>query len=126
MENNHQKALGNTDVVSWEYGTDGFPPTTNLPPAETTDTVFANGYYFWDTDIPAAGYKTAAYIQGVLATANASRAVYLLNIAPDTTGAIPATQLALLAAIGAPNPQNNAQAFLQPAGINGSAILGTI
>ena len=126
VENNHQQALGNTDVVEFEVGTDGMPPAGNLLPAEATDTLAANGYYFWDQNITAAGYKNPATIRASMLAANAARSAYLINIAPDTTGRVPAAQLAALAAIGAADVLPDGLPTLRPTGINGSAILGMI
>lgn len=83
-----------TDILSYEYPwmkikdpDNALPPEDNTLPAEVCDTLSAD--WFWKAGRDQAGMKEAGEVVRMLRTANARKANYLLNVAPDPSGRIP-------------------------------------
>lgn len=87
-----------TDIHSYEYPwlktarpDRALPPKGNAHPAEVCDKIGPG--WFWKTTENDGNLKTAEDIVAMLKSCNARHANYLLNIAPDRTGLIPAHSL---------------------------------
>lgn len=100
---NNSRDLSETDIHSYEYpwllgkGLDALPPKDNTVPAEVCDKMETS--WFWKAE-DTWEIMEAAKIVDMLRTSNARRANYLLNIAPDRTGRIPAASVARLREVG--------------------------
>ena len=96
ISNNHQGATNaNSDIAEYEKT---FPLAGNIVPSEVVDTIRSDGNWFWTSPDILVQSST------ILANISACRWVkttYLLACQPDTTGAIPSEQAALLATVGA-------------------------
>lgn len=101
--NTHDTTLDYTDIVGYEIGstTGSGAVSGNLLPAETCDTIRVDNNWFWHS--AADPLLSPAEIASMLATQNSYRSAFLLNIPPDTSGAIPQSTLATLAQMAAIN-----------------------
>jgi len=102
---NNSLDFQNTDIHSYEYpylkatgAKTILPPAGNPHPAEVCDTIGAG--WFWTSKETAAALKSADEVVAMLRLCNDRRANYLLNVAPDKTGLIPATAVERLRQIG--------------------------
>jgi len=95
--NSHTHLNSDTDVVEWEGGGAGAPPTL-YNAQEFCDTIQSNNQWFWHSGAPL--YSTAATVAEFL-TCNKVNCSFLLDCPPDTTGNIPAAMLTAMQAIGA-------------------------
>ncbi len=79
-----------TDIHSYELpiSTSALPPVENTESAEVCD-VLGTHNWFWDSS-DERSTKSAVEVIDVLKKCNSRRANYLLNVAPDKTGLIPA------------------------------------
>ncbi|NNE69838.1 MAG: hypothetical protein HKN29_05675 [Rhodothermales bacterium] len=100
---NNSRKNRETDIHSYEYplyqAASGLPPEGNARPAEVSDVLGPS--WFWNTSPDQANLKSAADVVDRLSLVNARRANYLLNVAPDTTGQLPARAVQRLAEVGA-------------------------
>jgi hypothetical protein len=108
-ENNHQKALWNTEIVQYEIPIDGPPLTGNTLPSEGNEPLRLDNCWFWhpmDTEL-----KNSQFVLNRISSANAVNATYLLDLTPDTTGLIPQDQVQAMNDIGTIGTQ---QGLIQP------------
>jgi alpha-L-fucosidase len=99
LENNHEKALDHTNILSYERNIDGEVPEGNALPAEMCDNIRADGKWFYQPE----GYdnlKSLAELSASMKSANARRCNYLLDVTPDIAGAIPQCQVERLRELG--------------------------
>lgn len=94
-----------TDIHSYEYpwlknhsAAKALPPEENKDPAEVCDTIGPS--WFWNSRENETNLQTAAEIVAMLKLCNSRRANYLLNVAPDKSGRIPAYSLERLRKVG--------------------------
>ena len=94
-----------TDIHSYEYPwlknrgpAKALPPEENKDPAEVCDTIGPS--WFWNTKENETNLQTAEEIVAMLTLCNSRRANYLLNVAPDKSGLIPAYSRARLRKAG--------------------------
>jgi alpha-L-fucosidase len=98
VENNHRKALENTDIVVYERMFDGIPEPGNLLPSEVATTVRADGAWFYH---PQGELRTVDYlVHESLEPILAANSALLLDVTPDQRGLIPDDQVVLLREIG--------------------------
>jgi alpha-L-fucosidase len=102
---NNSLDFRNTDIHSYEYPwlkvarpVKALPPENNEHPAEVCDKI--GPAWFWNTRENNANLKTAEEVVAMLKLCNSRRANYLLNIAPDRSGLIPAYSVERLREIG--------------------------
>jgi alpha-L-fucosidase len=102
--NSHVGNLSDTDIVEFEIGGNGPVPSNNTFPAEVVETAQQlNGIDTWFWRSSGQGtvtLKSASTLIANLATYNARGATYMINFPPDTTGNIPASEAAVMAALG--------------------------
>lgn len=98
--NNHDHSLSTSDIDEYEMGSTGGagPAPGQLQPAEVCDTIRVDNKWFWSSATDAG--LSAATILSALSAQSSNRTSYLLNVPPSTSGAIPDTSLATLAAVG--------------------------
>ncbi|MEW9522182.1 alpha-L-fucosidase [Streptomyces tubercidicus] len=105
--NDHQKSLATTDVIVNEIANsvDNFPAATNTQPNDASDTLDPNGTWFHTTSTGSP--RSAGDILTKLQRLKAGNSLYLLDVGPDKTGAIPQNYLDRLQEIGSvPGDQN--------------------
>ena len=78
--------------------TRALPPEGNEHPAEVCDKIGPS--WFWNTGNNNANLKTAEEVVAMLKLCNSRRANYLLNVAPDKSGLIPAYSVERLTMVG--------------------------
>ena len=95
----------NTDIHSYEYPwlkkdseAEALPPENNKNPAEVCDQLGPG--WFWKTRENETNLQSAEKIVSMLKLCNSRRANYLLNVAPDRSGLIPAYSLKRLREVG--------------------------
>ena len=94
---NNDDELINSDVPVWEGRV---VPAGNTGPAETVNSIYADGHWFWHSDTGgASSLVSTSTIRAAMAAANANRANYLLGVGIGSSGALNAAQTAALAAI---------------------------
>jgi len=94
-----------TDIFSYEYPWMmkrnpelALPPEDNQHPGEVCD-IFSNSW-FWKTKEEASHLKSAEKVVDMIHLCNRRRANYLLNVAPDKTGQLPAYYVNRLNEVG--------------------------
>lgn len=99
VNNSKQVGFLTSDILENEYSS---PPTGNIDPSETCDTIRSDGKWFWGTaaDTP----RTASYILGRIADLKSKNGTYLLNVNPDTTGQVPSNLVSICTTVGASLP----------------------
>jgi alpha-L-fucosidase len=102
---NNSHDFRDTDIHSYEYPylkksspARALPPENNKYPAEVCDTIGPS--WFWKTRENKANLQTAEEVVAMLKLCNSRRANYLLNVAPDKSGLIPAYSVERLRKIG--------------------------
>ncbi len=102
---NNSLNFRDTDIHSYEYPwlknsrpAKALPPEDNEHPAEVCDKIGPG--WFWKTRENNASLKTAEEIVAMLKLSNSRCANYLLNVAPDKSGLIPAHSLNRLNKVG--------------------------
>ena len=102
---NNSLDFRDTDIHSYEYPwlkvsrpAKTLPPEGNEHPAEVCDKIGPG--WFWKTSENEANLKTAEDVVAMLKVCNSRRANYLLNVAPDRSGVIPAHSLNRLKKVG--------------------------
>ncbi len=97
LENNHKRALQQTELVGYEQNDDGLP-TNNTLPAEVAGNIRADGVWFYH---PAGNctLKTVDDLAGELKASNVAHANFLLDVTPDDRGLIPQCQVDQLKAV---------------------------
>jgi alpha-L-fucosidase len=102
---NNSLDFKDTDIHSYEYPwlkvkrpNQALPPEDNEHAAEVCDKI-GHGW-FWTTGENLSNLKTAEEVVAMLKLCNSRRANYLLNVAPDRTGLIPADSVKRLRQIG--------------------------
>ncbi len=92
---NNSLDFRDTDIQSYEYPwlkvkrpAKALPPEDNDHPAEVCDKIGPG--WFWSTRENNANLKTAEEVAAMVKLCNSRRANYLLNVAPDRSGLIPA------------------------------------
>lgn len=108
-ENNHQKALWNTEIVQYEIPIDGPPLSGNTLPSEGNEPLRIDDCWFWHPMNNSS--KSTKFVLDRISSANAVNATYLLDLTPDTTGLIPQYQVQAMNDIGATGVQ---QGVIQP------------
>lgn len=93
VENSHSES--NTDIRTWEQN---FPTAGNTFPSEASATIRADNKWFWSAG--ADDLKSIGNLVGQRLMCNERSAAYLLDVTPDQTGNVPASQVAQLAALG--------------------------
>jgi len=99
VENNHDYAMFNTEIVEWEMPIDGPPPINNVLPAEGNEPIRNDKCWFWHP-INQCSIMTAPEIVQDLTYNNNNSAAYLLDLTPDTTGTIPQCQVETMQEVG--------------------------
>ncbi len=102
---NNSLDFQDTDIHSYEYPwlktgapARALPPEDNQFPSEVCDTMGPG--WFWNAGENETNLKTAEEIVAMLKLCNSRRANYLLNVAPDQSGLIPAHSLERLRKVG--------------------------
>jgi hypothetical protein len=95
LVNNHEHNLTHSDIVEYERALDSIPSTSNTTPAEVCDTIQSNGNWFYHSG-GSCGLTSQSSLQSSLKSVEAGHANYLLDLSPDTTGAIPSCQAQLM------------------------------
>lgn len=102
---NNSLDFKDTDIKSYEYPwlktkrpNQALPPEGNKHPAEVCDKIGQG--WFWTTKENLANQKTAEEVVAMLKLCNSRRGNYLLNVAPDRSGLIPAYSVTRLRQIG--------------------------
>jgi alpha-L-fucosidase len=102
---NNSLDFQDTDIHSYEYPwlktsrpARALPPEDNEHPAEVCDQIGPG--WFWKTRESNANLKTAEEVVAMLKLCHSRRANYLLNVAPDRSGLIPAHSLKRLTKVG--------------------------
>ncbi|HEY3756759.1 MAG TPA: alpha-L-fucosidase [Opitutaceae bacterium] len=91
---NNARALGPTDVLSYEFPWKGdLPPIGNGEPAEVCDTIQTGARWFWRRSNAPGDLRPAAEIVSRLKQCEARHANYLLDVPPDPDGLISGPQL---------------------------------
>jgi alpha-L-fucosidase len=92
---NNSLDFRDTDIQSYEYPwlkvkrpAKALPPEDNEHPSEVCDKIGPG--WFWNTRENSANLKTAEEVAAMVNLCNSRRANYLLNVAPDRSGLIPA------------------------------------
>jgi len=92
---NNSHNFRDTDIHSYEYPwlkqsrpAKALPPEDNQNPAEVCDKIGPG--WFWSTRENETNVQSAEQIVSMLKLCNGRRANYLLNVAPDRSGLIPA------------------------------------
>ena len=95
----------NTDIHGYEYPwlkssrpATALPPENNSNPSEVCDKIGPG--WFWSTSENEANVQSAEQIVSMLKLCNSRRANYLLNVAPDRSGLIPAYSIKRLREVG--------------------------
>ncbi len=99
LENNHKKALQQTELVGYEQNDDGVP-TNNTLPAEVAGNIRADGVWFYHPTGNCT-LKTVDVLAGELKASNDGHANFLLDVTPDDRGLIPQCQVDQLKAVAA-------------------------
>jgi alpha-L-fucosidase len=104
LENNHKKALQNTEIVGFEQNVDGVPAANTLP-AEMAGNIRgqeADGDSVWFYH-PAGNcnLKSVETLKSELVGANTGHANFLLDVTPDDQGVIPQCQVDRLKEVAA-------------------------
>jgi alpha-L-fucosidase len=102
---NNSQDFANTDIFSYEYPwmmkkgqpERALPPEGNTDPGEVCD--YMGPAWFWKADKQWT-LKSAEEIVDMLKLCNSRQANYLLNVAPDTSGLIPADSVKRLQEVG--------------------------
>lgn len=94
VENNHSES--NTDIRTWEQN---FPTAGNTFPSEASATIRADNKWFWSAG--ADNLKSVGNLISQRLTCNERSAAYLLDVTPNQSGQIPASQVTALGEIGA-------------------------
>jgi hypothetical protein len=94
VENNH--AEGDGDIRTWEQA---LPTPGYSFPSETSATIRADNKWFFSPG--ADNLKSVGNVLGQRFTSNDRSATFLLDVTPNQSGQIPASQVAALAQIGA-------------------------
>lgn len=103
---NNSRDYKDTDILSYEYpyymGVNkpemALPPEDNKDPAEVCDKLGPE--WFWKSYEDETNVKPAIEVVTTLKKCNSRRANYLLNVAPDSSGLIPAVSLMRLREVG--------------------------
>ena len=102
---NEARTYSDTDIHSYEFPLHrdhepekGWPAVDNPFVAEVSDVLGPT--WFWNDGHSEASLLSAEVIRSRLERANLSRANYLLNVSPDTSGLIPAEAVERLAEVG--------------------------
>jgi len=102
---NNSLDFAETDIHSYEYPwlktaspARALPPAGNEHPAEVCDKIGPG--WFWSSRENNANIKSAEEVVDMLKLCNSRRANYLLNVAPDKSGLIPAYSVERLQQIG--------------------------
>ena len=101
---NNSRDFAKTDIHSFEYpwllakGRDPLPATDNTIPSEVCDKMESSWFWKSEDDWKIADAET---IVKMLRLSNERKANYLLNVAPDRTGLIPAASVERLREVGA-------------------------
>lgn len=99
---NNARALGPTDVLSYEFPWKGdLPPIGNGEPAEVCDTIQTGARWFWKRVSAPGDLRPAAEIVSRLRECEARRANYLLDVPPDPEGLISGPQMDRLREVAA-------------------------
>jgi alpha-L-fucosidase len=102
---NNSLDFRDTDIHSYEYpylksarpGKE-LPPKGNGHPSEVCDMIGPS--WFWNERNTDATLRTATDVVDMLRLCNERKANYLLNVAPDTSGLLPAASVARLRRVG--------------------------
>jgi alpha-L-fucosidase len=108
-ENNHQKALWNTEIVQYEIPIDGPPLAGNTLPSEGNEPIRLDNCWFWHPMTSSS--KSTQFILNRINSSNAVNTTYLLDLTPDTSGLIPQYQVQAMNDIGTIGIQ---QGVIQP------------
>lgn len=94
VENEYDHPSTHTQIEVFESAT----PIGNTVPAESVMTIQAGNKWFYNTSTPY-DLRTLSEIRGLITTCNSNNATLQLGLAPDKTGHLPASQVALLGQI---------------------------
>lgn len=99
MENNHEKTMKNTDVITYEIRITGAPPEGNTIPSEGGLTIRTDDSWFWHPDLECE-ILSAQKIVDELTLLNSRNTSFLLDLGPDTLGLMPSCIVERMAEVG--------------------------
>jgi autotransporter-associated beta strand protein len=103
INNVNEGTTAHTDIIDYETQFSGqLPPVGNTVPSEGNATLRSNNGWFYTGSPPSSvDYKSASYVGAVTLMMNSRNSSYLLDVPPDTTGAIPTAAINRLTEIKA-------------------------